>query len=796
LPAFPLHGSTVKGEFVMSHEQLQPPVTPWRIGGAPRRIEDHRLLRGLGRYSEDLVPAAALHAAFVRSPHGAARIGAIDIDAARAVPGVVMVVTGSDLLDVAPLPCLVPRNLPDGSPMPRPPWHALPTDAARHVGDAVAMVVATSAAAAHDGAEAVQVAWEPLPAVTEAAEALEPGAPEVWPGLPAGNLCFEFKLGDQARVEAAIAAAPHVVTFDARISRVCGAAMEPRAAIAEWDPSEERFTLRTGTQGPHSLRDLLAASLGVPTSALRLLSPDMGGAFGLRSHPTPEHLCLLWAARALGRPARWTADRTEAMLSDPHARDTHNRIELALDEDGVFLALRVTTTANLGAYLATLGPHSSTNNLGGLAGVYRTPAIAATVRGAFTNTQPLAPYRGAGRPEATYAIERAIDQAALRLGIDRMEIRRRNLIPKEAMPFRTGLVFTYDSGDFARSMAMAEEAGDLAGFAARKADSAARGRLRGLGIANAIEISAGPPDAPMEEGAELRIAADGSATLLLGTHNHGQGHETAFRQILAERLGLPPDRIRVRHGDSDALPYGRGTFGSRSIVAGGTAAIAAITRVVERGKRLAAHMLEAAPADIEFTPGRFTVAGTDRSVTLLEVARAAYAPGARPPGEDVGLVANAAVAPGNATFPNGCHLCEVEVDPETGQVTLDRYLVVDDVGTVVNPLLLKGQIHGGVAQGAGQALMEAMRYDSDGQMLTATFMDYAMPRAADMPAIAVLSNPQPTATNPIGAKGAGEAGTVGALPAIISAICDAIGVAHLDMPATPERVWAALRSRA
>lgn len=767
-------------------------ASPWRIGGAPRRVEDPRLLRGLGRYGDDVVPQGALHAAFLRSPYAAARIVAISTEATRATPGVVAVFTAADTAGIAPLPCLVPRNLPDGSPMPRPPWHALPDDAARHIGDAVAMVVATSAAAARDGAEAVAVEWDPLPAVTDAAAALEPGAPPVW---PTGNLCFEFKLGDHASVAAALAAAPHLVAFDARISRVCGAAMEPRAAIAEWDEAEERFTLRTGTQGPHNLRDLLAVAMGVQATALRLISPDMGGAFGLRSHPTPEHLCLLHAARALRRPVRWVADRTEAMLSDPHARDTHNRVELALDRDGTFLALRVTSTANLGAYLATLGPHSSTNNLGGLAGTYCTKLIAATVRGAFTHTQPLGPYRGAGRPEATYAIERAIDIAADRLGLDRMELRHRNLIPREALPFRTGLVFTYDSGDFARSMTMAEDAADLAGFAARRADSARRGKLRGLGVANAIEISAGPPGAPMEEGAELRIAADGSATLMLGTHNHGQGHETAFRQIIAERLGLDPARLRIVAGDTDALPFGRGTFGSRSIVAGGTAALAATERVIERARRIAAHMLEAAATDIEFTPGRFAVAGTDRAVTLDAVARAAYAPGARAPGEDAGLSAAAAVAPGNATFPNGCHICEVEVDPETGEVRLDRYAVVDDVGTVVNPMLLKGQIHGGVAQGAGQALMEEMRYDEAGQMVTASFMDYAMPRAADLPPIVVQSNPQPTATNPIGAKGAGEAGTVGALPAVISAVCDAIGVAHLDMPATPERVWAALQAK-
>ncbi len=770
--------------------------TPWRIGGAPRRVEDRRLLRGLGRYGDDIAAPGTLHAAFVRSPHAAARIGGIAAAPALTLPGVVAVFTAPDMAGIAPLPCLVARSLPGGAPMPRPPWHALAREAARHVGDAVAMVVATDPQSARDGAEAVMVDWEPLDAVTEAEAALAPGAPEVWPGLAPGNLCFEFRLGDEAAVAEAIARAPHVVAFDARISRVCGTPMEPRVALAEYHAEDDRFTLTCGTQGPHSLRDLLAAAMGIPVTSLRVVAPEMGGGFGLRSHPMPEMLCLLHAARALGRPVKWKADRSEAMLTDPHARDTHNRIELALDDAGRFLALRVTTIANMGAYLSTMTPHSSTNNLGGLAGVYRTPRIAAVVRGAFTNTQTTAPYRGAGRPEATYAIERAIDLAAAKLGLDRMEIRRRNLIAKESLPYRTGFVFSYDSGDFSLNMTMAEEAADVAGFAARRAASEARGKRRGLGIANAIEISAGPFGAPMEEGAELRLAADGSATLLLGTHNHGQGHETAFRQILSERLGIAPDRLRILNGDTDSLPYGRGTFGSRSIVSGGTATLAAVERVIEKGRRIAAHLLEAAAADIEYTPGRFAVAGTDRSVTLAQVARAAYTPGQRPKGEDVGLAAQAAVAPGEATFPNGCHICEVEVDPETGAVTLDRYVVVDDVGTVVNPLLLKGQIHGGVAMGAGQVLSEAIRYDDSGQILSASFMDYAIPRAADLPMMEVLSNPQPTPSNPIGAKGAGEAGTVGALPAVIAAVCDAIGVEHLDMPATPERVWRAMSAGA
>lgn len=770
------------------------------IGASPRRHEDARFLRGLGRFTDDEAPPGALHAAFLRSPHAAARILSLDARAARAMPGVAAVFTGEDTAALGTLPCAVPRALPDGRPMPRPPYRALALGRVAHVGDPVALVVAETAALARDAAEAVEVEWDALPAVTDAAEALAPGAPEVWPGLAPGNLAFEWRLGDHAAVAAALAAAPHVVSLDLRVSRVVGAAMEPRAAVAWHDPAEGRSTLRSGLQTPHGTRDALAAVLGVPVSDLRVVSPDMGGAFGLRGQPTQEHAALLFAARALGpRPVRWAAERTEAMQSDPHGRDTHNRVELALDGEGAFLALRVETAANLGAYLSLMGPHASTNNLGGLAGVYRTPLVAATVRGAFTHTQPLAPYRGAGRPEASYAVERAIDAAALRLGLDRVALRRRNLIRPEEMPFRTGLVFTYDSGDFGRGMDLALAAADAPGFPARRAASEARGLRRGLGVANAIEISAGPPRAPMREAAEIRVAADGSATLLLGTHGHGQGHETAYRQLASAFLGLAPDRVRVVAGDTDAVAHGTGSFGSRSVVAGGTALSAAADRIVARGRRIAAHLLECDAADVEFEPapgGRFAVAGTDRALSLAEVAAAAYAPGRLPPGEDGGLVAAAVVAPGDATFPNGCHVCEVEVDPETGAVALDRYAVADDVGTVVNPMLVRGQIHGGVAQGAGQALWEEARFDAaSGQLLSASFMDYAMPRAADLPDVAVLSNPQPTATNPLGAKGAGEAGTVGALPAVISAVCDALGVEHLDMPATPERVWAALRRR-
>lgn len=771
------------------------------IGAALPRVEDLRLLRGLGRYTDDHRIADAVHLVFVRSPHAAARMRGIAVEAARAAPGVLGVFTGADLeaSGLGTLHTMVERKRRDGSPMPRPPYRILSTDAARFVGDPVAAVVAESRSQARDAAELVEVDWDPLPAVTDAAEALAPGAPAVWPDQAPDNLCFVFELGDRAATDAAFARARHVVSLDFRVTRVSANPMEPRAAIGMWDEAEERWTLLSGMQIPHKIRSELAEkTLLVPPSRLRIISPDMGGAFGMRGSPTQEHAMVLWAARRLGRPVRWVADRTEAFLSDFHARDNISTVELALDEEGIFLGLRVRTVAGLGAYLALNTPHSPTNNLGGLAGVYRTPHIHAEVLGAFTNTQPTAPYRGAGRPEATYAVERVIDLAADRMGLDRVELRRRNLIPKEAMPFRTGLVFTYDSGDFERGMDLALQVADWAGFPSRREEAARRGRLRGIGIANAIEVAAGPFRAPNEEGVEIRFDPSGEATLLLGTHNHGQGHETVFRQLAVSMLGLEFSRVRILQGDTDVVPHGRGTFGSRSLAAGGTAMGRAAARIIERGKQIAAHLLEAAATDIEFEAGRFTVAGTDRSLRIEEVARAAYTPGRLPPGEEYGLAALSIAIAEEATFPNGCHVCEVEVDPETGEVTVLRYVVVDDVGNVVNPLLLKGQIHGGVAQGLGQALFERIAYDPDsGQIVTASFMDYQMPRALDLPMVEVHGNHHPTPNNPLGVKGAGEAGTVGALPVVINAVVDALrplGVTHLDMPASPERVWAAIQA--
>jgi aerobic carbon-monoxide dehydrogenase large subunit len=776
------------------------PPADFRIGAPVPRVEDLRLVRGRGRYTDDVEVPDAVHMAVVRSPHAAARIRGVDVAEARAAPGVLAVLTGADAADdgLGLLRTGVERKRRDGRPMARPPYRLLALDEVRFAGDAVAIVIAETRAAAFDAADLVAVNYEDRPSVTEAAEAIQPGAPAVWPDEVPDNVSFLFEQGDRAAVDAAFARADHVTRLDFRVTRVTANPIEPRNAVGWYDPLEDRYTLYAGTQGPHKLKSELAeTTLKIPAHKLRVVSPDVGGAFGMKNSPFPEYGLLLWAARKVGRPVRWTATRAESFLSDYHARDNHSTVELALDKDGIFLALKVRTLANLGAYLGFNTPHPSTNNLGGLAGTYRTPYIHAEVLGVFTNTQPMAPYRGAGRPEATYAIERVIDVAADELGIDRVALRRRNLIPTEAMPFKTGLVFTYDSGAFEKNMDRALAEADWAGFEGRRAEAARRGRLRGIGVANAIEIAGGPFKNPNEESAEVRFDGDGNVTLLMGTHNHGQGHETTFRQMAVSLLGVDPERVRIVAGDTDAVAHGRGTFGSRSMMAGGTALVRATDKIVAQGKAIAAHMLEAGESDIVFENGRFTVAGTDRCVRIEDVARTSYAVGKLPPGAEYGLSAGVVTTPPEATFPNGCHVCEVEIDEETGAVEIVGYVVVDDVGTVINPLLVKGQIHGGVAQGLGQALIENLVYEpGTGQMVTGSFMDYAMPRADDMPSMTVISSPTPTPNNPLGVKGAGEAGTVGALPVVMNAVVDALrplGVTHLDMPASPARVWAAIR---
>jgi carbon-monoxide dehydrogenase large subunit len=773
-------------------------VEKFAVGQSVRRLEDPRLVQGLGRYSDDVALSRQAHAVVLRSPHAHARVRGIDAVAALGAPGVLAVLTGADLAadGLGNLPSDGNRKRRDGSPAPTTARPALVRERARHVGDPVAVVIAETREQAVDAADLVRVDWEPLPAVAATAEVTRPGAPVVWDHAP-DNVAFVWEAGNREVVARAFAGAAHVTALDFVVTRVAAAPLEPRAATGEYDRRTGRYTLHTGIQAPHGLRLLLADVLRVPQSHLRVVTGDVGGSFGMRSGIYPELALVLWAAKRLGRPVKWTADRREGFLSDEPGRDNVSRVELALDAGGTFLALRVGITLNIGAYLTLRSAGPGTNNVGGVAGVYTTPAIHLQTTGVYSHTTPTGPYRGAGRPEATYAIERVIDVAAREMGIDPVELRRRNLIPASAMPFKTGLVFTYDCGDFARGMAMALALADHAGFEKRRAEARTRGRLRGLGIANPIEVAGGPYTSVNPDTAQVRVNADGSVSLFAGSTSMGQGNETAFAQIVSDRLGVPAGRIQVFWGDSDLLGAGRGNGGSGALTVGGSAVVRATEKVIEHGRRIAAHLLEAAPEDVRFAEGRFTVAGTDRGVTWAAVARAAYAPRQLPPGLEPGFSETAAFTPPAVTFPNGCHVCEVEVDPETGAVRIVRYTVVDDVGRMVNPMLVKGQIHGGIAQGLGQGLFEVLAYDPEtAQLLSGSFMDYALPRADDLPGFEVDAFEVPTQVNPLGAKGVGEAGTVGALPALMNAVNDALaslGVRHLDMPATPARVWRAIR---
>ncbi|MFT5181771.1 MAG: carbon-monoxide dehydrogenase large subunit [Alphaproteobacteria bacterium] len=769
------------------------------IGQSVPRVEDRRLLTGLGHYTDDRQVAGVTHMAVLRSPHAAARVTAIDSAAAADMPGVLAVLTAADADadGLGTIMCSVKRRQRDGQPMVEPPFPILAGDAVNMVGVPVAIVVAERLDQALDAAEMVDVTYNVLAAATDTGSALDPGVPQVWAEVP-NNESFYFTLGDQTAVEDAFAAAAHVVELEFVITRVSANTMEPRGAIGFYDPSDERYTLYAGMQSPHRVRSELAANvLRIPEARLRIISPDMGGGFGMRGSPFAEHALVLWAARRLGRPVRWVATRSEALATDYHARDNVTSAGLALDSDGKFLGLRVATKANLGGYLSFAGPHSPTNNLGGLSGVYTTPQIFAEVHGAYTHTSPTTAYRGAGRPEASYAVERLIDAAADELGFDPVELRRRNLIPYDALPYDTGFVFTYDTGDFEVVMDKAVAAADRAGFEARQVAAREQGKLRGLGIACVIEIAGGPLPIPNEESAAIRFNSDGGATVAMGTHSHGQGHETAFRQITQELLGLDFDQINIVYGDTDMVHHGKGTFGSRSISVGGAALQRASEKIIDKARQIAAHLLETAEADIRFDDGHFIVEGTDRTITLTDVAKAAYKPAQMPAGMEIGLAETAIVLPPGPTYPNGCHVCEVEIDPDTGVVEIVNYVVVDDCGRMLNPLLVKGQVHGGIAQGAGQALMEEVVYDGDsGQLVTGSFMDYTMPRADNFPSFEVVGHEVPSTNNPFGFKGAGEAGTVGALPAVMNAVCDALrplGIRHFDMPATSQRVWQAIR---
>ncbi len=769
------------------------------IGNPRPRIEDLQLLRGRGHYTDDLSLPGQARLFLVRSPHAAANILRIDVDAAKAAPGVIAVFTGADLDadGVGHLPSRIRRKTHDGKPNFEPPFRALARDRVVMIGDPVVAIVAESVAQAKDAGELVEIEYDVLEAVTDIAKTVEPGAPAVWDECP-DNICFVQEVGNKAAVEAAIKSAKHVVHERFHISRVGVHPMEPRAALGSYDERDGRYTLQSGIQAPHTIRQELAEAIfKVPASRIRVISPDMGGAFGLRGSLYPELVLVLYAARRTGRPVKWVGERSESFMADYHARDNVSDVTLALDESGNFLALKVETLASIGGRISANGLMVPLNNIGGLAGTYTTPAIHVTVTGVFANTHPTCPYRGAGRPEASYCIERIVDIAARELGIDRIELRRRNMIPPEAMPFKTGLVYTYDCGEFEKCMDKALDMADWAGAKARQDAARGAGRLYGLGAVSAIEIAAGPFDRPGDEGAEIRFDPTGSATFFLGSHNHGQGHETAFRQIAYRVLGLPPEMVNIVQGDTDKVFHGRGTFGSRSMASGGGAVVKAAEKVIEKGKQIAAHMLEASAGDIEFADGRFSVAGTDRGVGIVEVAKASFAPGKLPRSMEPGLGASAILVPDGANFPNGFHVCEVEIDRDTGKLRILRYTVVDDVGVTINPLLLKGQVHGGIAQGAGQAFGETMIYDTGGQLLTGSFMDYQMPRAHDFPVFNVGSHDVPTKMNPLGVKGAGEAGCVGALPAVLNAVNDALaplGVRHFEMPATPARLWQVIQA--
>jgi carbon-monoxide dehydrogenase large subunit len=762
------------------------------VGQPVSRFEDPRLLRGGGRYVDDIVLPRMAFGQVLRSPHAHARIRAIDVAKAKAAPGVLAVLTGADWqasgFGDLPVPGGFKRR--NGAPLYRPPYPALVRDRVRWVGDYVAFVVAETYLQAQDAAELIEVDYQPLPAIVATADAPMPGAPRVWDDCD-DNICFVQIHGDKAATDAAFARADHVVSHRFVINRVTAATMEPRGSIGDYNAADSRYTIYTTLQRAHTFREDLARHvLKVPENRIRVVAGDIGGSFGMKSAVYNEVALVLLAAKLIGRPVKWIGTRSESFLGDAQARDNVTEAELALDRNGMFLAMRVNSIVNAGAYLQT-GMPAFTGNLGTLAGVYRTPAMYVDVTTVFTNTNPMRPYRGNGRPEAAYVIERMVDLAADELGIDPAELRRRNYIPPDAMPFKTGLTFTYDCGAFERSMDMALELADLAGFAARRAEARKRGKLRGIGMSNTIERAA----AAGFEGAEIRFDRSGAVTLLTGSINQGQGHETAYKQIVCDRLGLHPDDVHYIQGDTDQVFFGEGTGGSRSATIGGAACHMAAEKIVTKSREIAAHMLKVEVASVNFADGIFSAAGTNRTLTIKDVAKEAASPARLPKGMEGGLTATAVYNAEVENFPNGCHICELEIDQDTGEVEIVRYSVIDDVGTVLNPLLLKGQIVGGIAQGVGQILMEDIRFDASGQLISGSFMDYAMPRAENFGPFHIDSNAVPTRTNPLGIKGAGEAGCVGAMPAVANALVDALsdlGIRHVEMPATPERLWRAI----
>lgn len=781
------------------------------IGVAVRRKEDIRFTTGRGRYTDDLTVPNQAFAYVLRSPVAHARLNQVGISQAQRSDGVLAVITGRDLQaqGIGGLPCGWSATSKDGSVMPEPPRPAMAIDRIRYVGEPVAVVVAESKAQAQDAAELIELDYEDLDAVASITSALADDAPQIHDEV-SGNQLFDWEIGDEAATKAAFDRAASVVSLDLVNNRLVCNAMEPRSCLAQYDEASDSFTLHLASQAPHLIRMGLAAMiLGIPENKLRVISPDVGGGFGSKAFPYAEEILVTVAARQIRRPVKWTAERSESFLSDAQGRDHVTHARLALDSEGHFLGLHVSTLANLGAHISPSGPAVPTFYYAPLlAGCYKTPAIYCEVKGVFTNTVPVDAYRGAGRPEATYVVERLVDKAARDLNIDPVALRKRNFISPDAFPYQTPLSLCYDSGDYDATLDKALELADYDGFEARRESAADSGKLRGFGISCYIEACGVAPSqvilnsggrSGLYESAKVRVNPTGSITVMTGSHSHGQSHETTFAQLVNERLGVPIDQVDVVQGDTAKVQFGTGTYGSRSLVVGGAAMLKAMDNIIEKGRRIAGHILEASHEDIEFAEGNFTVAGTDRALSFAEVALAAYVPHNYPHDElEPGLEEQAFYDPKDFTFPAGAHLCEVEIDPDTGIVEIVGFSVADDFGRVINPMVVEGQVHGGVAQGVGQAMLENCVYDDDGaQLLSASFMDYTMPRADNLPPIKVATEVTLCQTNPLGSKGCGEAGAIAAPPAVINAVLDAlkvVGVTEFDMPATPLRVWQAIQA--
>ncbi len=782
------------------------------MGAAVRRKEDYRFITGNGQYVDDINRPNQVYAYIVRSPVAHARLASVDTAAARAVPGVVAVLTGADMATdgIGGLPCGWGIHNKDGSPMAEPGHPPLAAEVVRYVGDQVAVVIAESKAIARDASELVEVDYDELPAVAGLVAASADGAALVWDEAP-GNICYDWEIGDQAATEAAFASAKQIASIDVVNNRLIANAMEPRSAIGEYDSGKDEHTLYTTSQNPHVIRLLMGAFvMGIPEHKLRVIAPDVGGGFGSKIFHYAEEAIVTWAAKKIKRPIKWTAERSESFISDAHGRDHVTHAEMAMDENGIFVGLRVSTRANLGAYLSTFGPSVPTYLYATLlAGTYKTPAIYAEVKGMFTNTVPVDAYRGAGRPEASYLLERLVDRAAKVAGLDPIEIRRRNFIQPDEFPYQTPVALEYDTGDYGAAVDKALELGDYDSFDKRKAESAGRGKLRGIGISTYIEACGLAPSniagalgarAGLYEAGTVRVNPTGSVTVLTGSHSHGQGHETTFAQLVTEALGVDFDLVEIVHGDTGKVPFGMGTYGSRSAAVGGVALVNALEKIRTKAKKIAAHLLEASEEDIEFKEGQLTVAGTDKAVAFSDVAMAAYVPHNYPLETlEPGLEETAFYDPKNFTFPAGCHICEVEIDPDTGVVDVVSFTAADDFGRVINPMIVEGQVHGGVAQGIGQALYEQCIYDESGQLMSGSLMDYCLPKADNIPDFSVTTSVTPCTHNVLGVKGCGEAGAIGAPPAVINAVLNALAKYEVDdiqMPATPERVWRAIQSAA